>query len=593
MKLTKKQLLVLLTEYMGGEESAISSQLDKLIADVSKSLAKGESYSINGFGTFSDNKGRVTFEVAPTFASEINYSYIGMQPVDVDSTTARSMEDAVQKTSKAKIKKPVVIVDEDVNGEEDPFGLPDNDALEFVDPAAFLEELEQESGVQAPTESDSKNISEEDEGFDSLESEDSTEVKLTPIDDEVDEEELKILDQFTDHSEDVNQDDDPFMLDDDAPSVISTFRMDSDELTGKPESPGDIESTDERVQVAEWGAASETLAGKLGEQTDSKSLAASLKEELAAGTDDLALLEPNRQVAEPSVLDEFFASDIKQELPEPAAVEGLVFDSDSEGNVTESEMEMLVQEEGGPRVISIEEAEKEETFSFAGLFKWVGIVLIISVVMGGVFWFFTGPGKSLITFSSAPTVVTIPPLPVVSSPVNQEIDQHVLPTDSAEAEDLLITDAQSAVSAELSTGAVANDMDESGNDDLAAISQPTRRSSSISTPSPTGPGSMTQESPSDIVQQGIYGLSGAEQDIQGTVFSIIVHSLPSRLSAQEQCNVITAMNLRCLVREALSPQGRPTYRVGIGQFASSEIAEAAAVDLMEPFRSRYFIARVN
>jgi len=53
------------------------------------------------------------------------------------------------------------------------------------------------------------------------------------------------------------------------------------------------------------------------------------------------------------------------------------------------------------------------------------------------------------------------------------------------------------------------------------------------------------------------------------------------------------MNLRCLVREAMSPQGRPTYRVGIGQFASYEIAEAAVVELTEPFRSRYFIARVN
>jgi len=383
------------------------------------------------------------------------------------------------------------------------------------------------------------------------------------------------------------------MLEDDAPSVISTFRLASDEPVEESESLVDIETADDNVHIDEKDPSAPTLSSKLGEQNDSKSLADSLQEELSASKNDSDRFEPNRQVAEPSVLDEFFGSDSKQESTEPTAVEGLVFDSDSEGNDMESELESLIQEEGGPRVIRIEEAEKEDAFSFAGLFKWVGIVLIISVVMGGVFWFFTGPGKSLIMFSSAPSVVTLPPLPVVSNTVNQEIDQQVIPTDVSEAEDLLITDLESAASAELSTGDTASDMNESGSQELAANSLPTRQTSSTSTPSPTEPANIAQMSTSDRVNQGTYGLMGEDQNLQGAVFSIIVHSLPSRLSAQEQCNVITAMNLRCLVREAMSPQGRPTYRVGIGQFASYEIAEAAVVELTEPFRSRYFIARVN
>lgn len=95
------------------------------------------------------------------------------------------------------------------------------------------------------------------------------------------------------------------------------------------------------------------------------------------------------------------------------------------------------------------------------------------------------------------------------------------------------------------------------------------------------------------VLSGMFGLEGEPRVIQGRVYSIIVHSLPSRESANRARDEIAGLGLRSLVVEARGPRGERTWRVGIGQFPSSEEAEIGLGFLPQQYRERHFIARIN
>jgi nucleoid DNA-binding protein len=89
-----------------------------------------------------------------------------------------------------------------------------------------------------------------------------------------------------------------------------------------------------------------------------------------------------------------------------------------------------------------------------------------------------------------------------------------------------------------------------------------------------------------------FGLRGQAQPMEGRVFSIVVHSLPSRVEGNIQCDEIARLGLRCVVVEA-SVNNRITYRVGIGQFQTFAEAQRQVAEIPEPYRSQNFPARIN
>ncbi len=473
MNLSKRELIQLLSEHLGSEEAAVSSQLDKLVTDIQKAVSKGETFVIQGFGTFSVSDDELSFTVSPAFAAEINYTYEGMLPVDVDGATASSIEANAEKTKRPTIKKPVVIVDEDVDGEEDPFGIQDEETeeVQFVDPVAFLNDLEGEIDDSHTSTSDSTidDLMHEEE---TEESENESVSSPNSIDDSVDPEEKQLLD-----------------------AGIGLI----DESADEP----DHEKGDEVVSNPDE-------------------------------VDEIELTEPPKVVAEKSdsVLDEFFDPKPEAELKP----EGVLHDSNDEIEQLLMDGENPVQDENGPRIVSLEEDQKDYSISFPNILKWVGIIFVVVLIAGGAYWYLTGPGSSLFESSDPPVAQTITTLPGLTATTSPSIEENSTDVEN-ESTDLV---------------------------------QDTTTNEAIS-----------------------YGLNGEVLDISGRVYSIIIHSLPSLVSAQEQCNEISSLNLRCLVREATGPQGRTTYRVGVGQFDSLETAEAAVASLPEPFRSRNFIARVN
>lgn len=83
MAITHQQFIQLLSEKLGLTTDEVSVELDQLIEQIQTATAKGEEFTIDKFGTFKLKNGRLSFEVDPTFALEVNYKYAGMTPVEL------------------------------------------------------------------------------------------------------------------------------------------------------------------------------------------------------------------------------------------------------------------------------------------------------------------------------------------------------------------------------------------------------------------------------------------------------------------------------------------------------------------------------
>lgn len=91
-----------------------------------------------------------------------------------------------------------------------------------------------------------------------------------------------------------------------------------------------------------------------------------------------------------------------------------------------------------------------------------------------------------------------------------------------------------------------------------------------------------------------FGLRGAVNPLEGRVYSIVVHSLPTEAQSQAECAKIVALGLRCSVVPA-ERNGATTFRVGIGQFESVESANRSVGELPERYQTpgNFFITRIQ
>lgn len=446
MKLTNHEFTKLLSEQLSADEDNTSTQLAKMLAEFNKAGENGEEFIINGLGSFSLVDGSVQFHPSEEFSTEINHIYEGMEPVDADAALVVDSDEIKPSKSKKTVKKDVIIVDEGVEGEEDPFGI-DSD-----EPSVLVR-----------------------------------------------------------YKEDVYDKDDDELV----------------EVEGEPlDDPGEIDKAD---------------------------------------TKDIFDDVPNEVV-----------SDTMDITGDTVTVE-----AQSEDPVTESEIQAGAS--GGPRIVKLSEHQKSQS-NVMGILKLIGIAALLLVIVGGAWWAYVTYFDTLFgTSSNEPIVMSI------VTPNHTETD-HVLHNN-------VDSIFQQGVSIPL--GSADDDPAPEITPDLTVTKEII--SPVTPDPAPAGVPTATVESSQsvpptpreDTASDDVYGLMGSSREIQGNVFSIIVHSLPSQISANEECDKIVSSGLRCIVRVATRPDGRTTYRVGIGQFPSMDAAQEQAELLDEPFKSRNFVARVN
>lgn len=89
-----------------------------------------------------------------------------------------------------------------------------------------------------------------------------------------------------------------------------------------------------------------------------------------------------------------------------------------------------------------------------------------------------------------------------------------------------------------------------------------------------------------------YGLYGELADTDGTVYTIVVHSLGSESVANRTADELRADGFRISIRET-NVDGETYYRVGIGQFPTIREAQQEASTLPEPYNNQNFIQRLQ
>ncbi|MDG5766962.1 SPOR domain-containing protein [Balneolales bacterium ANBcel1] len=90
-----------------------------------------------------------------------------------------------------------------------------------------------------------------------------------------------------------------------------------------------------------------------------------------------------------------------------------------------------------------------------------------------------------------------------------------------------------------------------------------------------------------------YGLMGSGTEIQTGSYTIVLHSLSSETRANYEKERFAEQGYLAVLYRAGTTDGRTTWRVGVGQFATVSDAEDAISELPRPYRDNNFIARIR
>ncbi len=117
MNLTNEKLITILSEKLGKDEDWVTKELARLVKEIHAAVGKGETFSIDKFGSFKNKNGRLTFEADETFALEINYKYAGMAAIELKSPDDESGDEtaAIRSTTEESESQSSDSVDEKIN----------------------------------------------------------------------------------------------------------------------------------------------------------------------------------------------------------------------------------------------------------------------------------------------------------------------------------------------------------------------------------------------------------------------------------------------------------------------------------------------
>jgi len=609
MKNTHKKFLSLLAAEIGQDEKITSIHLNGLISEIINTVEEGRSYTITGFGTFLKDGPELLFEPDSRLAAEINYNYEGMVPIDVNEAKSVVDDEPVEKPSRPTRKTDTLIVDEEVAGEEDPFGLPDEEA---ATPSVLL------SGADEDEERTQTKVAQTD-GTDSV--------------DEIDPFETDTAAESGDTGlTSSDQADEPEGLSDsavtDSPGPVKkgiVFEFD--------EEAGVLESGDENIEAVQDTAADEAAdaipsapgsddAGREDDSTRKGPLTGDLSGSDLSDLDDIlgsenpANLDDSDDLIGSAGLDEEetladAAASKTVSKPEPVIKVGNIAGKrtpGAESGVKAASGGQEGEESSAPAKTRPLPGDRKNGQSSTTL---IAAAVALVAVIFGVWWFFLRDSGADVA-ASAPVAVTTPPARQNETAVNDGAAESESAGEQDEGEPMQVSaenpDQDGAAmqagtgvsgditsSTEQNTGAVSTTGDVAEDNALGqAETNPAAADvTDWQQPRPVGSPVDSDDNLSD--QQGEvspFGLRGTAQPMNGRVFSIVVHSLPNRIDGNAQCDEIARLRLRCVVVEA-TVNGRITYRVGIGQFETYAEARERVSELPEPYRSRNFPARIN
>lgn len=567
MHIDHSKLVELLAEASGIDKEKVESQIEELLEEIRQAVAEDDAYEIEGFGIFSGIGNRIIFIPSKELETEINFKYVGMEPIEVEGASEFGDEDS------DKDYDPFEGLDLDEEEEDKYPGKRDPFSGLVVDEEDELTDFMQREGDETTEEGDDDIF-----GFD-----DNTEEPTEDDEESVDEEETadeteeaeetvaEVSEESTAEEEEYQPGPEEWGIDSHKESDKSASRLFSslmgEEHPEEEEEDPDTVFTEEDAEEATPTKAEEELSQvqedevfsedtnepEADESADSADqeeddLAAALSKTLNNDGDPFAGLEDDDTASAAGEDSEDIVpviTNISSDLPEQKSKE-------------EAKVKEKKKIRTGAPVKEVEAAP-----------VWLWIVLILVVLIGsivglGYFRVLNIPGITPEVASRQP-VITTPPAqesqPVIPPPVIQEEQPADQPPQQQEETTPPQTD-------EAEETAPAQEQEQQ---ELVPLN--------VAAEAPQG--------------QPTYGLNGVATQAGNDGYTVVLYSLTNRENAIATRDKLEADGYRALVTPFPSTQYGTLWRVSIGQFETQRDAAIATDELDDIFSMNFFIKKIT
>ncbi|MFN1835630.1 SPOR domain-containing protein [Balneola sp. MJW-20] len=573
MHLDHEKLIDLISDTSGISRENVEKQLVDLVEEINQALEDGEAYEIDDFGVFSAMGNNVIFIPADNLETEINYKYVGMEPIEVEDTAAPPEEEPEEES----VKDPFAgllgdVDDDDEDDEEDDIfgelGLGEEDYNEGDDEDDEAEEefvATVEEPEDAEVDEDVFNLTDEEEDLIPEEAPGPEKWGIDTYKDDTAENVFSGMMGSSDQDEEDDQDNEPEIISSGSSSDMDDTYAEESLLGGEEDFEEDFD--DPFAELAKNARS---------------------KKEPESAQEDVESFEEEEEEEEEDTDTDVFAG--------LADLENLDEDDDEEP-VAETEKD---DEEYVPVVSNVSsdkkkpEKEKKQTEEKKKEYKprsrsktstkqgSPSLILVMIVILIG-----AGITYGLAYFG----VVNIEG--ITPQPNNVQLAQQNNPPAAQLPENVPVQN-------ETETGTEAEQA-EAAQPEVPAVSESAQ--TETNTPETIQPESTSNDSealdtetvmPSVAeVDQEMFGLMGEAVAEANSGYTIVLYTLSSEENAQRAYQRLSSTGFRTIMNERDNARYGTVYRISIGQFSSATDAAIAAEDLGDGIPESYIISRIN
>lgn len=573
--INRDELIDQLTEKSELERDQVENKLKQLIEEIRHQTQEGESYEIEGFGTFYREHDTLQFEPSESLETELNYKYAGMEPVELAGSNKDLPDEELEEQQEGDSPDDELESGEKEDDYEEIFGLSSQKAMEedeFDEEESVEERDVSEEEFTQPEEDDSEKITDEESETEEESDEEESE-EPDDLEEEIDDIEKALMEEL-DTGEDEEIDDDEV---EEVEETLDPFSEDAEDEE-IDESPEDEEWDEEEEQRGPF-ATEEDEVEDLSETGEEEHLEDEMRSE--AEKDEEDEVEPIPDEPETLEEDEESASPVPDEEQEDF---DQIFE-ESEPEEEESEEELIFQDEDDEtEETELEKEEREKTVTrrrrrsrLSSFFRRINqsfpviplLLVSISVfVLGFGFWLIVSPDlrSDMYEFTDS----------ILSDEQQEQVERSGPVASGGEG---TTNKPQKSVSGTSQPEKPEEEKPGESN------TQTKKTEESSTSEQDESAGADADERKSDM-----YGLYG-EWHSEGSSYALIIYSFTDRSNASEVINGMES-KYRTYIHSAVV-NGTKYFRVAVGQFKSVDAALEAAQKLDEKYRDNYFVRRIS
>lgn len=563
MHLDHKKLTELLVEATGLAESTVEKNISELVDEIKQAIADGDAYELVGFGIFSGIGENINFIPSEELSTEINYKYVGMEPIEMDSPSRSASEDSSES--------------------DDEPAFEDDTLAEIMGGSADVEEEDKTEPKQEETaeaEFETESSEEFDDPFSGIfDSEEESESMADAEADEDDADDEITDDEAEEIQADVEEDLPEKSLDEEEESILDEIISAEEKEEGEPE--------EEKPGPEKWGIDTyrddedeNRFSGLLGDEVYDDEMAGEETEDNEPAEDKLSILLDEDASSEEEPEPE--TSGAEEDFDDPFAGFGTEQEEFSEASAEAEEP----QDEKIVPVLNVSSASggKDSTAATgirtrtrsrrekqnSPILLWIllGIIFLGGATYAlGYFGVLDIPGIKGKDYNMQ-TAATSPASQNTEETAEPEVSEPQPQQEEAIADVPNEEETETEPTAENAENEVAQEQQNE-----PAVTE------NAQSAAPAG--------------QPAYGMMGTPVAAANDGYTIVIYSLSNQQGAENVKQQLLNEGYRALVFPLPHAQYGTLYRVSLGQFETLRDAAIASEDLAQPYSESYFITKIQ